>query len=412
MTASAHHETRLPGVLVPAALIAAPQCFGGRAQGDCLTGDLILRGGHAVRLAASGSAARRLVLPRLAEPHVHLDKCHTIDRLAGVGGDLSAALAAQARDREGWTAADLRDRARRGLTELLAAGCGVARSHVDWGACRRPDAVPPAWDVLGELAQEAAPGIRLQRAALIGIDRMADAGWAKACARRIARDNGVLGGFVLGQDQRRQGILNSFRVAESFGLALDFHVDEGLEPGLDGLELIAELALETGFQGPVLCGHGCALMNRGRDETARIAEKLARAQVSVAVLPATNLYLQGRGTGTPDRRGLTRIHELQAAGVNVVAGSDNVRDAFCPLGRHDPRHSLSLAVLAAHLDPPLGRHLPMITTGACTALGVAPISVDGAAIADLRIYAAASVSALLSDAPAARPLAQALQGES
>ena len=51
--------------------------------------------------------------------------------------------------------------------------------------------------------------------------------------------------------------------------------------------------------------------------------------------PDTNLYLQGRApTATP--RGLTAVHALLDAGVNVAAGSDNLQDLFNPLGKGDP----------------------------------------------------------------------------
>jgi diadenosine tetraphosphatase ApaH/serine/threonine PP2A family protein phosphatase len=52
-------------------------------------------------------------------------------------------------------------------------------------------------------------------------------------------------------------------------------VDEGLDPALDGLELIADVAEEMRFEGPVLCGHACSLASRGPDDVARIADKLA-----------------------------------------------------------------------------------------------------------------------------------------
>jgi hypothetical protein len=119
----------------------------------------------------------------------------------------------------------------------------------------------------------------------------------------------------------------------------------------------------------------------------------------VAALPATNLYLQGRNAGTPDRRGITRLHELTARGVEVVIGTDNVRDAFCPVGRHDPLHSLSLAVLAGHLDPPFGRHLRTITS-ARARRSDCPLTVDGAAIGDL-IWPSTSpsLSGLITGAP-------------
>ncbi|SDD42655.1 amidohydrolase family protein [Ruegeria marina] len=406
MTLAGGKTGRIPGVLVPRAMIAQPGRFGGAPIGDCLSGDLVLRNGRAVALSPSGQAPDCLVMPRLTDPHVHLDKCHSMDRLAGVGGDLDTAIRAQLADKARWDTADIRHRASRGLRELSEAGCATVRSHVDWGDDRDPDRVPLAWEVLGELIATAPQGFTLQRAALTDIVRLADAPYAESCAARIARDKGVLGAFVFDQAERDSGLANAFRAADRYGLALDFHVDEGLSATLDGLERIADAALAARFQGPVLCGHACSLANLGQADTARIADKLARAGISVAALPQTNLYLQGRTTGTPDRRGLTRLHELRAAGVNVVLGADNVRDGFCPIGRHDPLHTLALAVLAAHLDPPFDRHLPMITTGARQALGLAPQTVDGAATGDLLLFDVTSTSELLCGPARPRPLSE------
>ncbi|WP_171180490.1 amidohydrolase family protein [Ruegeria sp. HKCCD8929] len=401
---------RLPGVRVPTSVLA-DEDFGGQLQGDCLAGDLIIRDGRVAGLEPASTTPTRLVLPKFSEPHVHLDKCHTIDRMEGVGGGLAEAIEAQARERETWTEADIRARAGRGLQELLNAGCVAIRTHVDWGTPTDPAATPLAWDIIGELVEDLPDATVLQRAALTDVARMTEDDYAALCARQVSQADAVLGAFVLDQPNRREGILSTFRVAERIGTALDFHVDEGLEPGLDGLEMIADVALETGFQGPVLCGHACSLMNFEASDVRRIADKLAQTEISIAALPATNLYLQGRRKGTPDRRGITCIRELQEAGVNVVLGADNVCDAFCPLGSHDPLATLSLAALAAHLDPPFGSHLPMITTGARRALGLAPITVDGAAIGDLQLFDAPSVTAILSNGSSPRPLAEVLQGE-
>ena len=240
---------------------------------------------------------------------------------------------------------------------------------------------------------------------------MADRDTAEAIAQQLGPAGGVLGVFVLDHLGRREGIRNAFVVAEKYQLALDFHVDEGLAAGLDGLDIIADEAMRTGFQGPVLCGHACSLMNLEAEALKPLAEKLARAGIAVACLPSSNLYLQGRGGGTPDRRGLTRVRELLDAGVRVLVGTDNVRDAFCPLGRHDPLHSLALASLAAHLDPPYGQYLPLITTNAEQALGLAPTYVDGAAIGDLLLFDAATTPDLLAGGVAPSVVADALQGD-
>jgi len=396
------HDARLPRVGVPRALLARPESFGGTSQGDLLCGRLIVKDGVVRGLTPETGAPRpsRVLLPKLAEAHIHLDKCHSIERIPDVGGDLAAALAAQMQDKALWTEDDLMRRARRGVDELIAAGVGAARSHVDWGTGPDEPAQPLAWAVIQALKPYAAEqGLHLQGAALTSIDEMGDSARAEGVARIIARDGGAFGSFVLTHPDKRTGLLTMFRLAERFGLPLDFHVDEGLDPELTGLETIADVALETGFEGPILCGHACSLASHHPDDVARIADKLARAGIAVAALPTTNLYLQGRRAGgTPDRRGVTRLHELAARGVAVVVATDNVRDAFCPIGRHDPMHSLAIAVMAGHLDPPYDRHMATITTNARRAMGLPALTVDGAATGDLILFDAPSLSGVIAGA--------------
>lgn len=400
----------LPAVAVPTALLAVPETFGGRKIADCRVGTLVISGGRIMGLRATPEPSRMMVLPRLTETHVHLDKCHTVERCDAVGGDLLAASAAQARDQLLWTPVDLNARMRRGLRELAAAGCGAVRTHIDWDTAK-PTA-PLAWEVAQDLVADAkAEGVTLQVAALTSIDQMADPTAAEAVARRVAHDGGVLGSFLLDHPNRRDGLRTLFSLANEFGLALDFHVDEGLEPALDGIDLVIETAREMRHSGPVLCGHLCSLAVRSDDAVARVADGLAETGIAVATLPTTNLYLQSRGRGTPDHRGLTRVHELIARGVNVVVGTDNVRDAFCPVGTHDPRNTLGIAVLAAHLDPPFGDHFPMITTQAQKALGLTPQTIDTAQIEDLLVFDVPDTSSVLAAAPAPRPLRETLKGE-
>ncbi|MEM8730809.1 MAG: amidohydrolase family protein [Pseudomonadota bacterium] len=386
MTAAILRDVFVPGVLFGANAPAGPM------EDGCLHGDLIFQDGRVVALRPGPKQAPRLVLPALVEAHCHLDKCHTIHRMTGVGGDLQDAIAAQMDDKRHWTADDLRARIGRGLDEARDAGCALLRSHVDW---REGDTTPLAWSIMGEAAADR-PDIRVDRAALTAIDVLAETDNAAKIARQIAQTGGTLGAFVLDHADRETGVRAVIAAAERFGLALDFHVDEGLDTDLDGLDLIADLILETGFQGPVLCGHCCSLVNVDGDPLARLLDKIARAGLFVTALPTTNLYLQGRRSGTPDRRGLTRLRELSDAGVPIVIASDNVADAFCPTGQHDPMAALNLAVLAGHLDPPFARWIPAVTTDAARALGHQPPYVMGAKATELRISTAGTLPDLIS----------------
>ncbi len=358
-------------IAVPASLVLDADRFGGARVRDCLVGVPVWSGGCLQSLARTEAPPSGMVLPQLIEAHCHLDKCHTVHRLPNVGGDLAAAITAQFQDKQNWTEDDIRTRAMRGLAEARAAGCGLIRSHVDWGT----DAAPPlAWSVLAEFGAD-----DLQCAALTGIDQMADGDFAAQVARQVAQSGGVLGAFVLeGRHSTvRDGLRQMVALADRYGLMLDFHVDEGLG-ATNGLELIADEVLATGFAGPVLCGHAVSLMDRTGSDLDRVLDKVARAGLFVCALPTTNLYLQSRTAGTPDRRGLTRLRELDTAGVPILIGSDNIMDAFCPVGAFDPMAALQLAVLSGHLDPPLDRWLGAVTINAARALGADAGYVDGA----------------------------------
>ena len=395
---------------VPCALVEKSAEFAGRIEHDCVRGDLLIEDGRVRRLLAPGEVSvdgdpgfdlhGRVVLPRLVEPHCHLDKCHTVARLGAVGGDLHRAIESQAQDRARWTREDLRERVGRGLDELRSSGCGAVRTHIDWDANGAPAGSPPlAWEVIGELAEEIAPPMVVQRSALLSLEAFDDRSYVSGVARLLAAEGGVLGAFVLGQTHLAERLRGVIALAERYGLPLDFHVDESLERTPEGLEAIARVIAETGFEGPVLCGHACALMNLEGDALAHLVETVARSGLSIAALPATNLYLQGRGEGTPQRRGITRVRELREAGVTVAFGSDNVADAFCPVGRLDPMHALALAVVTAHLDPPFGPWLAGVTTDARRAIGLDPQPIDGTHAADLLIADATHTADVVRGAP-------------
>lgn len=407
--------TLLRNIAVPRSLLAHPDRFGGRADGELQRGDLLILGDRVIGLTLAPPPATRVIdgagrilLPALVEPHLHLDKAFTLPRLPHVGGDLMAAIAAQEADKAHWTDDDLRGRADAALAELVAAGVSHARSHVDWGQGADPAATPRAWGVLAEVAQDWAGRITLDLACLPAIDAFTDPASAARIAGQVARDGGVLGAWLLHHSGREEGLDQIFRLAQTHGLPLDFHVDEGQDPGLDGLDLIAKAALRTGFQGPVLCGHAVSLMNLSGDRLDRRLADLARAGIALCALPTTNLYLQSRGAGTPDRRGITRLAEAAAAGITTCLGTDNVQDAFYPLGRHDPLLTLATAVPALHLDPPFGRHLPLVTTRPALALGLPAATIEHQPVTRLYLAKATSLAALVSGQPARTALARVL----
>ena len=89
--------------------------------------------------------------------------------------------------------------------------------------------------------------------------------------------------------------------------------------------------------------------------------------------PLDNIVLQGRFDTYPKRRGMTRVKELDAAGINVACGHDSIMDPWYPLGRGSMLDALSMLVHVAQMTgrAELFRAYEMVTTNPARAAEVA-----------------------------------------
>ena len=179
-----------------------------------------------------------------------------------------------------------------------------------------------------------------------------------------------MGAFVYRNEGLRAKLEQVFALAQQHGLALDFHVDEGLDVDATALADIADLTMTFGMQGRVVCGHACSLSVQDAAQAQATLARCAQAGIHLVALPTTNLYLQGAWTATPVERGITRVLEARAAGVSLSLATDNVQDAFYPYGNYDLLATWGLGVQVAHLAPALD-WLDTITTAPAVALGLA-----------------------------------------
>ena len=309
---------------------------------------LVAHESHAVGWNLRGT----LALPGLVDAHTHLDKAFTRERMRHVPPGLLGAIEAMMTDRLEWTAADVRTRAERALQWAWVNGTTHLRTHVDWW---EPDAVPIAWHVLAELAQEWRGRVQMQQAGLIKLDLFEDPQQARRLARIVAGTgpNALLGGFVHSTNFSELRLRHLLQAAQAHDLNVDLHVDEELNPEATGLATIARIVNEIGFEGRVVCGHCCALGVQPESQALATLDTVARAPITLVSLPATNLLLQDATTGrTPRQRGVTLVHETRARGIPLLIASDNVQDPFCAFGSFDPAEALGLGAMAAQLDRP------------------------------------------------------------
>ena len=358
--------------------------------------DLRLRGGrieaitpHAVTHDDGWNLHGAPVLPGLVEAHTHIDKAFTLARLGALKPGLLAAIETMIADRETWTVADVHARASRCLQWAFEAGVVKLRTHCDWW---EPQGAPLAWKVLRGLGEEWAGRIALERVSLIALQLFAERAGARALAKTVAASGAgaCLGAFVHSSNWSELSLRHLFEAAEEFGLDVDLHCDEELNPQAAGVAITATLLGEIGFSGRVICGHNCALASQPEAQALATLDAVAAAPITLVSLPTTNLLLQDAQTGrTPRQRGISLIKEARARGIPLLISTDNVQDAFCRAGSFDPVEALAVGALAAQLEQPFDEWSEAICRGDWLTRSPSVPPLRAGALADLVIFGAA-----------------------
>ncbi len=325
---------------------------------DGTAGDIGCRDGRIVEIGAlAGRAAHRTVdcagsavTPGLVESHIHLDKALLTDRAPSVEGTVAEAIRVTGRAKQGFTVDDIRRRARAVLDMALAHGTTAMRSHVEVD----PILGLMALEALLPLREEYRPALDLQLCAFAQEGILQTPGTEALLAEALRRGADLVGGCPYNDTDARAHVDIVFRLATEFGVDADFHVDFNDEPKHLHVQYIAEQTRRHGWQGRVAVGHLTELAALPPLEQAAMIELLRDSGIGVIMLPATDLYLMGRKDVRSPRRGLTPARRLLAAGVPVAAATNNVRNAFTPLGTADLALMGFLAVIGCHMGTKQG----------------------------------------------------------
>jgi len=354
------------------ASVRIPRCLRGEAwagNDDALAlFDVELEAGvvSAIAPTRESGGARGLLLSGLVDAHTHIDKGYTVQDVGAAQGNLFEAIGRMEAHRAGWTSDIIEARMQRAVHDAWQHGTRALRTHLDWTGPQ-----PPASLAAFERVREAWHGrMELQFVSLTPLDVLAEGDNGPRIAQEVRRANGVLGAFIYRNDGIVHKLGRLFEIAQQFGLALDLHVDEGLDADATGLRTLAQLAIARNMRQPIVCGHACSLAMQDAAQAGETLALCAQAGIRLVALPTTNLYLQGAWDATPVPRGITRIREAAAHAMRASLATDNVQDAFYPYGSYDLLETFGLGVQAAHLAPALD-WLDAITVSPAQALGLA-----------------------------------------
>lgn len=312
----------------------------------------------------------RLATPGFVDMHQHLDKSFTLAQAPNPDGTLLGAIEAFRAYSRGLTRQEMMARAGATLDRCVAMGTSAIRTHANLDYEMELRSV----EAMCALREACSDRIRLEVVAFATSSAArGDPEAARVLLERaIAAGADCIGGTPnLAPDPKRY-IDMLLDVAERHGRRVDLHIDETLDPGARWFDYLVECTRRRGMAGRVVGSHVSSLSALGDDEARRSIEAAAEAGVAVCTLPAANLFLQGRHSRRLAPRGLTRVAELLAAGVPVATASDNIQDAFVPVGSGDLLEIARWTILSAHLlADAAGCAFAMITDTPAAIMGLA-----------------------------------------
>lgn len=363
----------LGNVRVPATMVETPwsEAADGLVQCDIEIGNSRLQIKPQGETDASAPAyvdcSNRMVWALPVDAHTHIDKGQIWPRTKNLDGSFLGAM--NAGDEGGGIylgAEDLRARASFMLQCAAIHGTRAIRSHVDADKAT----IDTKMSVLVELAQDYAGIIDLQLAPFIGVGE--DPVFMVLAAQLAAtQPQGTLSAFLFNDPELESFVDAMVGLAERFGLSLDFHADETLDPDSHCLAAVAKSVLRHSFSGSVVVGHCCALSVQDDRTVGQTIELVAKAGIGIVALPLCNAYLQDRGANrSPRQRGVAPLKELKAAGVRTAIASDNVRDHFYAYGDLDMVELFRDAARFMQLDHPVGNWPAAISRDAAAMIGL------------------------------------------
>jgi cytosine deaminase len=329
-----------------------------------------------------------LVCAGLIDCHIHLDKAHVFDRTAPEPGRLADSVRRTSAIKADFTIEDVRQRASRVLARAVAQGTTRMRTHVE---------LDPLVKLRG------LEGVRLAIADFAGLIDVEicvfpeegltnNPGTDELLIAAMESGVRVIGGAPSSDTDRVGQLARIFEIARPYEAAVDLHIDFGNTPEAFDLDTVLRLTEQARMGGRVAVAHITKVSTAPLQTQQAIARRLASAGISVAVLPATDLFLMGRDQTDNVRRGVVNANMLIDEGVNATLGTNNVVNGFTPFG---DCNLIRLANFYAHIvqvstDAQITQCWSMITDNAARMLNLPHYGVAVGNPADLVVLDATS----------------------
>ncbi len=364
--------------------------FTGARLSDGSLRDIAVKDGRIAAISPSGSGPAAaetvdlggaLVVPAFVEDHIHLDTSFYGDRWiphkpCTNGFNVHERVAFQAENMA--AAAPMDERARNQLDLCIANGSLQMRSHVmvDGSVGLR------SLETILKVREDYRDRIDIQLVAFPQNGILKSPGTAELLDAAIGLGADAVGGLDPASfDRDPQAHLNVvFGVAEKHGVDIDIHLHDFGTLGVFTIEEICARTKALGMQGRVAVSHAYGLGDLGADAAKKVGALIAESGVSIM-------------TNAPGDHAFPPVALLRAEGVNVFAGSDNIRDSWWPYGDGDMLRRAEVIGYRSgfYTDDELSAAFDMVTFAGAKALHLEGYGLDIGAKADFVTLDAAHV---------------------
>jgi cytosine deaminase len=294
-----------------------------------------------------------LLSPPFVDAHFHMDATlsYGLPRV-NQSGTLLEGIALWGELKPQLTQEAMVERALQYCDWAVAKGLLAIRSHVD--VC---DDRLLAVEALLHVKRQVAPYLDLQLVAFPqdGVLRSPTAMTNLQRALNLGVD--VVGGiphFERTMADGAESVKQLCELAAERGLRVDMHCDESDDPHSRHIETLAFHTQRLGLHGRVTGSHLTSMHSMDNYYVSKLLPLIAEAEVHAVANPLINITLQGRHDSYPKRRGMTRVPELLAAGVNVGFGHDCVMDPWYSMGSGDMLEVASMGLHVAQMTSQAG----------------------------------------------------------
>ena len=334
-------------------------------------------------------AAGQLVIPPFVDSHFHMDATLSLGQpRLNTSGTLLEGIKIWGELKPDLTAEALKKRALQLLHWSIARGTLVIRTHVDV-----TDPSLLAVDVLLEVREDMKKWVDIQLVAFPQDGVLRSPNGKQLLLQALDKGVDVVGGiphFERTMAAGRESVQWLCELAADRGLMVDMHCDESDDPLSRHVETLAYETNRLGLGERVTGSHLTSMHSMDNYYVSKLLPLMAESGMHAVCNPLINIHLQGRHDSYPKRRGLTRVPELLAAGVNVAFGHDDIMDPWYPMGSHD---MLEVAHMGAHCLQMMGTSqletvFEMVTGRGARVLGLEKYGVQVGCTANLVILQA------------------------